>query len=90
MSFLYSEFDRNLSDVAPLAGRKNDLTLSAISYMEGVSVAGPEPEAVGNLNFYVPAETYGAAETCHAAILHHWMNQMILNPTTDQQAVFKK
>ncbi|QTA87883.1 Uncharacterized protein dnm_039230 [Desulfonema magnum] len=22
----------------------------------------------GNLNFYVPAETYGAAETCHAAI----------------------
>jgi len=45
---------------------------------------------VGNLNFYVPAETYGAAETCHAAILHHWMNQMILNPTTDQQAVFKK
>ncbi|RLC10378.1 MAG: hypothetical protein DRI57_20490 [Deltaproteobacteria bacterium] len=31
----------------------------------------------GNLNFYVPAETYGAAETCHAAILHFWMDQMI-------------
>jgi len=31
----------------------------------------------GNLNFYVPAETYGAAETCHAAILHFWMDQML-------------
>jgi len=39
---------------------------------------------LGNLNFYV------SAETCHAAILHFWMDQMILNPTTDQQAVFKK
>jgi len=31
----------------------------------------------GNLNFYVPAETYGAAETCHAAILHFRMDQML-------------
>ncbi len=46
--------------------------------------------SLGNLNFYVPAETYGAAETCHAAVLHYWMDKMILNPTTDQQAVFKK
>ena len=28
----------------------------------------------GFLNAYVPAETYGYAETCHAAILHHWMD----------------
>lgn len=28
----------------------------------------------GKLNFYVPADTYGLAETCHAAILHHWMD----------------
>jgi len=33
--------------------------------------------ALGELNFYVPAETYGAAETCHAAILHFWMDQML-------------
>ncbi len=30
----------------------------------------------GHLNAYVPAETYGCAETCHAAILHHWMDMV--------------
>ena len=30
----------------------------------------------GALNFYVPATTYGGAETCHAAILHHWMDSV--------------
>ncbi len=33
--------------------------------------------SLGSLNFYVPAETYGVAETCHAAILHFWMDQML-------------
>jgi len=28
----------------------------------------------GTLNFYVPAPTYGFAESCHAVILHHWMD----------------
>jgi len=32
---------------------------------------------LGNLNFYVPAQTYGKAETCHAAILHFWIDQMV-------------
>lgn len=32
---------------------------------------------LGHLNFYVPAETYGMAETCHAAILHHWIDRMV-------------
>lgn len=31
----------------------------------------------GKLNFYVPADSYGLAETCHAAILHHWMDLMV-------------
>lgn len=31
----------------------------------------------GKLNFYLPAETYSLAETCHAAILHHWIDQMV-------------
>ena len=31
----------------------------------------------GNLNFYVPAETYGLAETAHAAILHFWMDSLV-------------
>lgn len=34
--------------------------------------------SMGTLNFYVPAETYGMAETCHAAILHYWIDLMII------------
>jgi D-sedoheptulose 7-phosphate isomerase len=30
----------------------------------------------GRLNFYVPAPTFGYAESCHAAILHHWMDMV--------------
>lgn len=30
----------------------------------------------GALNFYVPAHSYGLAETSHAAILHHWMDAL--------------
>jgi D-sedoheptulose 7-phosphate isomerase len=36
--------------------------------------AGNRLRATGDLNFYVSAPTYGEAETCHAAILHHWMD----------------
>jgi D-sedoheptulose 7-phosphate isomerase len=28
----------------------------------------------GDLNGYVAADTYGLAETCHAAVLHQWMD----------------
>lgn len=31
----------------------------------------------GDLNFYVPASTYGLAETCHAAVLHHWIDKIV-------------
>jgi D-sedoheptulose 7-phosphate isomerase len=31
---------------------------------------------LGTLNFYVPAPTYGMAESCHAAILHHWIDHV--------------
>jgi len=32
---------------------------------------------LGDLNFYIPADTYGHAETGHAAILHHWVDAVI-------------
>jgi len=35
--------------------------------------------SMGMLNFYVPADTYGNAETCHAAILHYWIDQTIID-----------
>jgi len=31
----------------------------------------------GHLNFYVPAQTYGIAESCHAAILHYWIDRTV-------------
>ena len=31
----------------------------------------------GALNAYIPADTYGHAETCHAAILHYWMDLIL-------------
>jgi len=33
---------------------------------------------IGDLNFYVPADTYGYAEVSHTAILHYWVD-IILN-----------
>ncbi len=31
---------------------------------------------IGDLNFWIPAETYGMAETGHACILHYWMDSV--------------
>ena len=47
------------------------ITLSAMSPQNPL-------RSSGHLNIYVPAETYGHAETCHAAILHHWMDMVEL------------
>jgi D-sedoheptulose 7-phosphate isomerase len=35
-----------------------------------------EIRKLGDLNFYAPAQTYGLAETAHAAILHYWMDMV--------------
>lgn len=32
---------------------------------------------LGSLALWVPAETYGMAETCHAAVLHHWVDRVV-------------
>jgi phosphoheptose isomerase len=32
--------------------------------------------AAGDINAYVPAAEYGHAETCHAAVLHYWMDRV--------------
>lgn len=47
--------------------RMNIVTLSAMN-------AGNPLRRHGTLNVYVPGATYGLAESCHAAILHHWMD----------------
>jgi len=67
-----------------LAGCKTALSLGG--YVVTLSAMKPDNalRSLGNLNFYVPAETYGAAETCHAAILHYWMDQMVLGVSNGQ------
>jgi len=37
---------------------------------------------LGNLNFYISAQTYGLAETGHAAILHYWMDMVEVETRT--------
>jgi D-sedoheptulose 7-phosphate isomerase len=45
-----------------------------------VTLSAMKPDNIlrkqGVLNFYIPAETYGMAETCHSAILHYWIDLM--------------
>ena len=46
-----------------------------------VTLSAMKPENplrnLGDLNFYIPAQAYGIAETCHAAILHYWIDRTI-------------
>ncbi len=56
------------TEVAQKMGLKI-ITLSAMSPKNQL-------RAKGFLNAYVSAATYGYEETCHAAILHHWMDMM--------------
>ena len=46
------------------------VTLSAMS-------SGNFLVRLGDLNFYIPAQTYGVAEIGHTAIIHHWIDQAI-------------
>ena len=43
---------------------------------------------LGMLNFYVPGETYGMAETCHAAILHYWVDQITAVTVESRSGLF--
>jgi len=45
------------------------VTLSAMS-------ENNELRNLGDLNGYISAQTYGLAETSHAAVLHHWLDRM--------------
>lgn len=41
-----------------------------------MSAANPL-RSCGHLNFFVPGDTYGEAETCHAALLHYWVDLIV-------------
>jgi phosphoheptose isomerase len=48
--------------------------------MAVVTLSSMDPDnplrAAGDLNAYVPAAAYGHSETCHAAVLHYWMDRV--------------
>jgi len=46
------------------------VTLSAMKYDNPL-------RKMGNLNFYVPTDTYGYAEVSHTAILHYWVDILL-------------
>lgn len=54
--------------------RERQLTTVTLSAMTETNPL----RSMGVLNAYIKAETYGMAETGHAAILHHWMDSMEL------------
>jgi D-sedoheptulose 7-phosphate isomerase len=69
------------------SGRSPNVLLAAATARElGISVVtltGKSTEnplkTAGDINFHVPAETYGMVETCHAALLHWWMDLVQLS-----------
>lgn len=69
------------------SGKSPNVLLAACTARElGISVVtltGKSPDnplkAAGDINFHVPAQTYGMVETCHAALLHWWMDLVQLS-----------
>lgn len=64
---------------------KNVVNAAAYASKHGgtvVTLSAMKPEnalrRIGALNFWVPAATYGLAETAHAAVLHYWMDAVSL------------
>ena len=49
-----------------------EMTIVTLSAMDSENPL----RSLGNLNLYVPAISYGLAETSHAAILHYWMDMV--------------
>lgn len=52
--------------------RESDMLVVGLSAMGADNRLRRESD----LSLYVPAETYGFAESAHAAILHHWMDMV--------------
>ena len=46
-----------------------------------VTLSGMGPDnrsrGMGNLNFYIPADTYGAVEASHQVVLHGWLDRFM-------------
>ncbi len=70
---------KNILKAAKMAREKNGyiITLSAMSEDNSL-------RKLGDVNFYVPAATYGLAETSHNTILHYWIDLITGDAMIDQ------
>lgn len=66
----------NSPNVVKAAERARDLG----GYIVTLTAMRPDNmlRSLGDLNIYVPAQSYSHAETSHAAILHHWVDGVVL------------
>jgi D-sedoheptulose 7-phosphate isomerase len=59
----------------------NAVTLALERGMKVITFSAMSPDnplrSSGHLNFFVRARTYGEAETCHAALLHYWVDLVV-------------
>lgn len=55
------------------AARHRQMSVITLSGMKG----GNATRSMGDLNIYVPGETYGIVETAHAALLHYWTDMLV-------------
>ena len=74
------------SGKSPNILRAVDVAKEKQLYVVTLSSMSPENplRKLGNLNAYIPADTYGFAETAHAAILHYWVDCVIDQITPDK------
>ncbi len=59
---------------AARAARERELTVVTLSGMDRDN----ELRKLGDLNAYVAASTYSRAETSHTAVLHHWLDNLVI------------
>jgi len=55
------------------AGRSLEVGIVTLSGMEQDNSS----RGLGDVNFYVPAQTYGIVECCHQILLHCWLDQFM-------------
>lgn len=58
---------------AVTTAREMNITVVTISAMNTEN----KLRQMGDINVYVPALTYGDAESCHAAVLHYWIDVLV-------------
>ena len=65
----------NSSNIINAIKTARELGLGVVT-LSGLS-SGNISRKLGDLNFYLPAETYGLVESCHQALLHCWLDTFL-------------